>query len=76
MTKRAKTPPLISKVAITLGITMLIFTPFWFQVGANLDSAGFGIAGVFYGWCSAVVWLLVCIGVLAFGVLRYTNTRK
>lgn len=76
MTKKENAPSLKSKLGIFVGIGLLVFTPFWFHVGRTMDTSWLGLAGIFYGWCSAVVWLLICVGVIVFGIFKYSGNTK
>jgi uncharacterized membrane protein len=76
MTNNKNVPPLKSKLAIIGGIALLVFTPFWFYVGITFDSSWLGVAGLFYGLCSAIVWIIICMGVITYGVLKYSDITK
>jgi len=73
---KKNSPTTTSKVAIALGIVLLALTPFWFQVGRSLDTSWIGAAGIFFGWCSVILWLLVCMVIITFGILKYSDTKK
>jgi hypothetical protein len=80
MTKQ-KVSSLRSKLAIIIGIAMILLSPFIFVIIKDsyvASSTDFlpSIGGTVYGYCGAALWLLISLVVIAYGILRYTSYRK